>query len=134
MNLEKGGRNDAKNSDMAVGMYDNAHKLPKQENRIINPGGNRKMRNKKKYDRPLSDEVDIRVNADTSYQIKRIMEVVANEKGLEMISNSGIKKNNRRRKEEEKFLRGHATFRDLKFEKRYCKGKAAETKQVASGK
>ena len=92
------------------------------------------MRKKKKYSRPLSDEVDVRVNADTSYQIKRIMEIVASEKGLEMISNSGIKKNNRRRKEEEKFLRGHATFRDLKFEKRFGKEKAAEAKKVTSNR
>ncbi len=37
--------------------------------------------------RPLSDKVEVRVNADTSYQIKRIMDAVANEKGMEMSAN-----------------------------------------------
>ena len=44
-------------------------------------------------------------------------EAVAHEKGLEMMSRSGIKKNNRRRDENQPLLREHATFRDLKFEK-----------------
>ena len=70
-----------------------------------------------KLRRPLSDKVDVRVNADTSYQIKRIMDAVANEKGMEMMSRSGIKKNNRRRDENQALLREHATFKDLKFEK-----------------
>ena len=70
-----------------------------------------------KLRRPLSDKVEVRVNADTSYQIKRIMDAVANEKGMEMMTRSGIKKNNRRRDEKQPFLREHATFKDLKFEK-----------------
>ena len=52
-----------------------------------------------KLRRPLSDRVEVRVNADTSYQIKRAMDAVANEKGMEMMTRSGIKKNNRRRDE-----------------------------------
>ena len=70
-----------------------------------------------KLRRPLSDKVEVRVNADTSYQIKRIMDAVANEKGMEMMTRSGIKKNNRRRDEKQPLLREHATFKDLKFEK-----------------
>ena len=68
--------------------------------------------------RPVSDKVTVRVMADTSYQIKRIMGAVENEKGLELISRSGIRKNNRRRNEEEPFLREHALFKDLKYEKK----------------
>ena len=34
----------------------------------------------RKARRPLSDRVEVRVMADTSYQIKRTMEAVANEK------------------------------------------------------
>ena len=71
----------------------------------------------RKLHRPLSDKVEVRVTADTSYQIKRALEAVAHEKGLEMMSRSGIKKNNRRRDENQPLLREHATFRDLKFEK-----------------
>lgn len=49
----------------------------------------------RKLHRPLSDKVEVRVTADTSYRIKRAMEAVAHEKGLEMMSRSGIKKKNR---------------------------------------
>ena len=36
----------------------------------------------RKLHRPLSDKVEVRVTADTSYQIKRAMEAVAHEKGI----------------------------------------------------
>jgi len=36
---------------------------------------------------------------------------------MEMMTRSGIKKNNRRRDEKQPLLREHATFKDLKFEK-----------------
>ena len=72
----------------------------------------------RKARRPLSDRVEVRVMADTSYQIKRTMEAVANEKGMELMSSSGIKKNNRRWNEEQPYLREHATFRDLKAAKK----------------
>ena len=71
---------------------------------------------KKKW-RPLSDRVEVRVMADTSYQIKRAMEAIAHEKGMELMSSSGVRRNNRRWDENQPFLREHATFRDLKCEK-----------------
>ena len=39
------------------------------------------------------DLVNVRVQANTSYQIKRVMELVETEKGLEMMSCSKILKN-----------------------------------------
>ena len=77
----------------------------------------------RKNRRPLSDKVEVRVMADTSYQIKRAMDAVAHEKGMELMSSSGIKRNNRRWNEEQPLLRGHATFKDLKFEKHDRKSK-----------
>ena len=68
--------------------------------------------------RPLSDRVEVRVQADTSYQIKRAMEAVAHEKGMELVSSSGIKRNNRRWNDDQPLLREHATFKDLKCEKK----------------
>ena len=77
----------------------------------------------RKNRRPLSDKVEVRVMADTSYQIKRAMDAVAHEKGMELMSSSGIKRNNRRWNEEQPLLRSHATFKDLKFEKHDRKNK-----------
>ena len=71
----------------------------------------------KKNRRPLSDKVEVRVMADTSYQIKRALDAVAHEKGMELMSSSKVMKNNRRWNEEQPLLRGHATYKDLKFEK-----------------
>ena len=58
--------------------------------------------------------VQVRVQADDSYQIKRAMEAVAKEKGLVLMSSSGIKKNSG----DGPRLREYASFRDLKAEKK----------------
>ena len=60
------------------------------------------------------DLVNVRVQANTSYQIKRVIELVQSEKGLELMScskvmpNSGIGPR----------LRQFDTFKDLKYEKK----------------
>lgn len=58
--------------------------------------------------------VQVRVQADDSYQIKRAMEAVGKEKGLVLMSSSGIKKNSGNGPR----LREFASFRDLKAEKK----------------
>ena len=60
------------------------------------------------------DLVNVRVQANTSYQIKRVMELVETEKGLEMMSCSKILKNTGTGPR----LRQIATFKDLKHEKK----------------
>ena len=60
------------------------------------------------------DLVNVRVQANTSYQIKRVMELVETEKGLEMMSCSKILKNTGTGPR----LRQFATFKDLKHEKK----------------
>ena len=72
----------------------------------------------RKKHRPLSDKVSIRVMADSSYQIKRIIEIVEREKGLEFISSSGILKNNRRWDDSQHYLREHIIVKDLKYDKK----------------
>lgn len=58
--------------------------------------------------------VQVRVQADDSYQIKRAMEAVGKEKGLVLMSSSGIKRNSG----DGPRLREFASFRDLKAEKK----------------
>ena len=60
------------------------------------------------------DLVNVRVQANTSYQIKRVMSLVKTEKGLEIMSCSKILNNN----ETGHKLRHFATFKDLKHEKK----------------
>ena len=58
--------------------------------------------------------VQIRIQADSSYQIKRIMECMKMVKGFELMSESGIKRNNGAGPK----LRLFATLKDLKAEKK----------------
>ena len=58
--------------------------------------------------------VNVRVQANTSYQIKRVMELVQNEKGLELMSCSKVMPNSGTGPR----LRQFATFKDLKYEKK----------------
>lgn len=58
--------------------------------------------------------VQVRVQADDSYQIKRAMEAVGKEKGLVLMSSSGIRRNSG----DGPRLREFASFRDLKAEKK----------------
>ena len=61
--------------------------------------------------------VQVRVQADDSYQIKRAMEAVEKEKGFVLMSRSGIKRNSG----DGPKLREFASFRDLKAEKKQKK-------------
>ena len=56
------------------------------------------------------DLVNVRVQANTSYQIKRVMELVQSEKGLELMSCSKVMPNSGTGPR----LRQFATFKDLK--------------------
>ncbi|MBO4414369.1 MAG: hypothetical protein J5824_00130 [Lachnospiraceae bacterium] len=58
--------------------------------------------------------VQVRVQADDSYQIKRAIEAVEKEKGFVLMSRSGIKRNTGNGPR----LREFASFRDLKAEKK----------------
>ena len=58
--------------------------------------------------------VNVRVQANTSYQIKRVIELVQSEKGLELMSCSKIMQNSGTGPR----LRQFATFKDLKYEKK----------------
>lgn len=69
------------------------------------------------------DLVNVRVQANTSYQIKRVMELVETEKGLEMMSCSKILKNTGTGPR----LRQFATFKDLKHEKKEQERKNKQT-------
>ena len=60
------------------------------------------------------DLVNVRVQANTSYQIKRVIELVQNEKGLELMSCSKVMPNSGTGPK----LRQFATFKDLKYEKK----------------
>lgn len=60
------------------------------------------------------DLVNVRVQANTSYQIKRVIELVQSEKGLELMSGSKIMPNSGSGPR----LRQFATFKDLKYEKK----------------
>ena len=61
--------------------------------------------------------VQVRVQADDSYQIKRAVEAVEKEKGFVLMSRSGVKKNSG----DGPRLREFASFRDLKAEKKQKK-------------
>ena len=63
--------------------------------------------------------VQIRIQADSSYQIKRIMESMKMVKGFELMSESGIKRNNGAGPK----LRLFATLKDLKAEKKILQKK-----------
>ena len=58
--------------------------------------------------------VNVRVQANTSYQIKRVIELVQSEKGLELMICSKIMPNSGTGPR----LRQFATFKDLKYEKK----------------
>ena len=58
--------------------------------------------------------VNVRVQANTSYQIKRVIELVQSEKGLELMRCSKIMPNSGTGPR----LRQFATFKDLKYEKK----------------
>lgn len=58
--------------------------------------------------------VQVRVQADDSYQIKRAIEAVEKEKGFVLMSRSGVKRNSG----DGPRLREFASFRDLKAEKK----------------
>ncbi len=79
------------------------------------------MRNYKK-DRTM---VQVRVQADTPYQVKRVMEAVGKEKGMVLMSSSGIKKNSG----DGPRLREFASFRDLKEEKKIRKENQRKNKK-----
>ncbi len=61
--------------------------------------------------------VQIRIQADNSYQIKRVLEIIQMVKGFELMNELGIKKNNGAGPK----LRLFATFKDLKAEKKKLK-------------
>ena len=61
--------------------------------------------------------INVRIQANSSYQMKRVLEVIKSEKGLELMSVSGIKRNSG----EGPKLRQFATFKDLKAEKKKLK-------------
>ncbi len=60
------------------------------------------------------DMVQVRVQGNNSYQIKRAIEAIEKEKGLLMMSRSGIKKNTGGGPK----LREFVSFKDLKEEKK----------------
>lgn len=64
-----------------------------------------------KYDEGM---VQVRIQAKTSYQIKRVIEAIEKERGYILMSRSGVKKNSG----DGPKLREFASFRDLKAEKR----------------
>ena len=69
--------------------------------------------------------IQVRVQANTSYQIKKIMETIETGSGLLMQSRSGVKRNTGSGPK----LREFATFRDLKAEKKYKKKYENENEQ-----
>ncbi|MBQ6359992.1 MAG: hypothetical protein IJJ25_02430 [Lachnospiraceae bacterium] len=58
--------------------------------------------------------VQVRIQAQTSYQIKRAIEALEKERGFVLMSRSGVKKNSG----DGPKLREFASFKDLKQEKR----------------
>lgn len=72
-----------------------------------------------------SSMVQVRVQADTPYQVKRVMGAVEKEKGMVLMSSSGIKKNTG----DGPKLREFASFRDLKEEKKIRKENKRKEKQ-----
>lgn len=70
------------------------------------------------------DLVNVRVQANTSYQIKRVIELVQSEKGLELMSCSKVMPNSGAGPR----LRQFATFKDLKYEKKQQQRKCKQRK------
>ena len=60
------------------------------------------------------DLVNVKVQAGSSYQITRVMDIIESEKGLEMMSRSDILVNHGHGAK----LRQFATFKDLKYQKK----------------
>ncbi len=60
------------------------------------------------------DMVQVRVQGNSSYQIKRAIEAIGRDKGYEMMSRSGIKKNTGGGPRFREFV----SFKDLKEEKK----------------
>ena len=60
--------------------------------------------------------VNVRVQANSSYQLKRVLEAIENEKGFTLMSKSEIQTNRTAGPR----LRQFITFRDEKSEKRNC--------------
>ena len=73
---------------------------------------------KKENKRKPNAMAGMRLNADSSYTIKKIIDAVSNIKGMEFVSTSGTLKNGRRKKDEDAFLRSYTTFIDHEEEKR----------------
>ncbi len=69
---------------------------------------------KKSQNRFPAELVQVRVQAGSSYQIKRVVETLQAEKGLELMSQSGIMTNRGAGPKLRQFL----TFKDLKAEKK----------------
>ncbi|MCR5510558.1 MAG: hypothetical protein K6F54_06400 [Lachnospiraceae bacterium] len=61
--------------------------------------------------------VQVRVQADESYQIKRVIDSIEKEKGFVLMSSSGVKRNCG----DGPKLREFASFKDLKAEKKQKK-------------
>ena len=61
--------------------------------------------------------VQVRVQADDSYQIKRAIDAIEKEKGFVLMSSSGVKRNSG----DGPRLREFASFKDLKAEKKQRK-------------
>jgi len=68
----------------------------------------------KSQNRFPAELVQVRVQAGSSYQIKRVVETLQGEKGLELMSQSGIMTNRGAGPKLRQFL----TFKDLKAEKK----------------
>ena len=68
----------------------------------------------KSQNRFPTELVQVRVQAGSSYQIKRVVETLQGEKGLELMSQSGIMTNRGAGPKLRQFL----TFKDLKAEKK----------------
>ena len=60
------------------------------------------------------DRVKVKVQGGSSYQIKRVMDIIESEKGLEMMSRSDILVNHGHGAKLSQF----ATFKDLKYQKK----------------
>ena len=69
--------------------------------------------------------VQVRIQANDSYQIKRALESLEREKGFVLMSSSGIRKNSG----DGSRLREFASFRDLKEEKRLKKHHSKQMEQ-----
>lgn len=61
--------------------------------------------------------VQVRIQADDSYQIKRVIDAIEKEKGFVLMSSSGVKRNSG----DGPKLREFASFKDIKAEKKQRK-------------